>query len=348
MFKAVLLGIILSITLSTFGAEFQGYQILDSAPDSKSLPTILVPPNKLYPTQVTLGQAAVSDMILNRFGKKLFKELHFKWDKKKNYEGNIRLLSKEDLQKYLAELQKKINKNSFEGAFTPTGIFHFDGHHRSRALYEINQILAKITTDQKFRIFVPIKLKIDYARSGMTEKDIARDIFITRAQGYVPDSLVDIKPGMDQVDIAVLKLNYLQKKVPHIGALKDNPYRSLIGSALNAADISSSTFVTYFEFHLQDLFKEKIDKIVGSKGVYPNMPINDELVGKVRNLIFSDKDLLEKIAYWARLGNLNKEQALERCVMLEKKDDKTQTAQETSDEKICQGNREQLFKASLK
>ena len=34
--------------------------------------------------------------------------------------------------------------------------------------------------------------------------------------------------------------------------------------------------------------------------------------------------------------------------MLEKKDDKTQTAQETSDEKICQGNREQLFKASLK
>lgn len=348
MIKAALLGLTLFSTFSTFAAEFQGYQILDSASESKSLPTILVPPYKLYPTQITLGQAAVRDMIINRLGSNLFRGLNLKWDEKKDYEANVRSLSKDDLQKYLAELQKKINKTPFDGAFTPTGIFHFDGHHRSRALYEINQILAKITTDPKVRVFVPIKLRINYANSGITEKDIARDIFITRAQGYVPDSLVGIKPGMDSVDIAVLKLNYLQKKAPHLGALTDNPYRSLIGAALDVADINSSTFVTYFEFHLQDLLKEKIDKVVGAKGVYPGMPINDELVGKVRSLIFSDKDLLGKIAYWARLGNLSKEQAYQRCLMLEKKDDKTQTTQENSDEKVCKGNREQLFKAYLK
>ena len=260
----------------------------------------------------------------------------------------MRSLSKDDLQKYIAELQKKINRTPFDGAFTPTGIFHFDGHHRSRALYEINQILAKISTDPKFRVFVPIKLEVNYAKPGMTEKDIARDIFITRTQGYVPDSLVGVKPGMDPVEVAVLKLNYLQKKVPHLGTLTDNPYRSLIGAALDVANIDGSNFVTYLEFHLQDLLKEKIDKAVGGKGVYPGMPLNDALVGKVRSLIFSDKALLEKIAYWARLGNLSKEQAFERCVMLEKKDDKTQTTQENSDEKICKTNKDQLFKAYIK
>ena len=82
-FKAALLGLTFFSVFSVFGSEFQGYQILESAVDSKSFPTILVPPYKLYPTQVSLGQAEVRDIIQTRLGSNLFKGLNFKWDEKK-------------------------------------------------------------------------------------------------------------------------------------------------------------------------------------------------------------------------------------------------------------------------
>lgn len=346
--KKLLIGFSLFSVVSAMAAEYQGYTILEAAPDSKSLPTVLVPPYKLYPIQLTLGQAMVREIIKDRFGVKIFSDLKYKWDDNKDLEANLRSLKSNELQVYVEEMQTRMNKASYGGGFTPTGVFLFGGYHRCRAAYEVNQTLAKLSSNPKIRIFVPIKLEINYSSAGLTENDIAKDIFITRAQGFVTDREAGIKAGMNLQDAAVLKFQYLTKKAPHLGALVDNPYRSLIGGAMYDNEIQTETFVPHVEYYLEDLFKDKIDKAVGGKGVYPGMTIGNDLINRVKKVIFSDKATLEKVGYWARFGNLSKEQAYERCLMLEKKDDKTQTAQENSDEKICKSNREKLLKHLIK
>lgn len=336
------------LSFSLWADVYEGYTILAKAENDKTLPVILVPPSKLLPTQTTLGQIMVRDIIQDRFGERAFANARLAWDKTKNLDKNLRALKADQLLTYVETTQKNLDKKPVNGAFTSSGIYHFDGHHRSRALYEVNQLLSAISSDSKIRFFMPVRLTANYSNPPMTDKEIAKDIFITKGQGYVSASIIKAPVNTSAEDLALLKYNYLKKNATNLAVLTDDPYRTLIGSVFFDAGIESDTFVTYFEFHLEELFKTQIDKALAPSKVYPGMPMDEAMSKKVKAVLFSDPKLVHQIAYWARLGNLTKEEAFERCTLLEKKDDKTEIPEELKDEAVCKKNLELLLKAQAK
>lgn len=338
----------LLLSLSLWAELYEGYTILTKAENEKTFPVILVPPSKLLPTQAMLGQIMVRDIIQDRFGEKAFGNARLPWDKTKNLEKNLRTLNVEQLLAYVETNQKNLNKNPVNGAFTSSGVYHFDGHHRSRALYEVNQLLSEISLDPKLRLYMPVYLTANYSNPPMSDKEIAKDLFITKGQGYISPSAIKASANISAEELALLKYNYLKKNAANLGVLTDDPYRTLIGSVLFDLGIKSDTFVTYFEFHLEELLKAQIDKALAPSKIYPGMPMDDTMLKKVKPVLFSDPKLVHQIAYWARLGNLTKEEAFERCTLLEKKDDKSETPEELKDEGVCKKNVELLLKAQEK
>lgn len=338
----------LLFSFSLCAETFEGYTILVKAENEKSFPVILVHPSKLLPTQMAIGQAMVNDMIQNRFGEHAFADAKLAWDKNKDLEKNLLSLNSEKLFAYVKAIQIKLDKKNIDGAFTTKGIYHFDGHHRSRAIYEVNKILSSLTKDERIQVLIPIHLIANYSNPLLSDKKIAEDIFITKSQGYVSLSAIKNPSHVSSKKLALLKYKYLQKNSPDLGALPDDPYRSLIGKVLFKEGIESDSFVTYFEFHLEELFKTEIDKALKPVQVRPGMAIDDAMVKKVKEVMFSDPKIVHKIAYWARIGNLSKQEAFERCTSLEKKDDKIESSEELKEESICKTNKEILERVSVK
>jgi len=338
--------IVLMCSFFVKAETYKGYEVFKKAESEKALPSIYVPPTSLLPTQTKIGMVLVTDILNDRFGEKMFSQAKLVWDKSKTLEQNLTKLGQESLEAYVKLIQASFNKAPFLGTYTPRGIFHFDGHHRSRAIYEINSIFAKISSNTKVRVFLPVALVADY--SQMSDQEIAEDIFVTKKQGYVSSSLLKISPKDDIKKISLKKYEYLKKNIKNLGSLKDDPYRSLLGKLFFKEHIDTDNFVTYLEFYIEELYKNEFDKEFSPHGLKSDMPLTDEMVQKVKKILFSDSEKLRQIAYWARFSNLSKEESFERCVMLEKKDDTTETPQEIKDEMLCKKNREDLLRYGQK
>ena len=99
--------VFLFLISNTFAETYKGFDVLSR---DKSIPVVLVPTEKLCPTQVAIGQFTVSALLKERFGEKLFSDLKFSWDKNKSLEENLKTLKESELQDYVASIQKKMLK----------------------------------------------------------------------------------------------------------------------------------------------------------------------------------------------------------------------------------------------
>jgi hypothetical protein len=169
--------------------------------------------------------------------------------------------------------------------------YHFDGHHRSRAIVELNQAINSVSPETTLKIRPAVTVLADLEKASVSET-IAK--FKEIQKGYIlPAENRLIMSGAGDKDLAKFKI-----WSRNIEQIPDYPARSLAGTLLFQNNINSSKYVDYVEFlFLEDLPPEFTN-------MKPGTLITPEMVAQAEKTFFSDPRKVEKFAKYARDNNL--------------------------------------------
>ncbi len=165
--------------------------------------------------------------------------------------------------------------------------YHFDGHHRSRGVVELNRAIAAV--DPSVLPVKPAILMVDDF-SDLSEKQVAQKFKDMKKGYFLPDTLKRLarEPASER---EVLKL---RNWVSNIEDVPDYVARTLSGMFMNRNRISSKKFVDYSQFLILEVASPKF------KQLPPGTVVTDALIAEFEKDVFGDPKKVEGIAALAK------------------------------------------------
>jgi hypothetical protein len=226
---------------------------------------------QIRPTQTSIGFAAIRSI-------------------RENYASRA-AKNGQSLKEYLAE---RAASEPLRGVRSPDGqIFLTDGHHRTRVtsdlIHESGAPAARI----------PVRLDADFTND--TWEAFAAHMVAHNDLYLDPPIRKRVQSEIDRGQLTAAGIFARADILPaNIGALPDNPLRSVIGNILYPLGLKGEHFANYLEFHLGERLGERLGEHVKVKAGEESDP---KKIAAVRHALFTDPALIRALRCNARDEN---------------------------------------------